>query len=166
MGVDRASLYYYIASKEELFQEAITALVLGNIDKAAVISAEALGPREKLEKLVALVINSHVEHYPYMYVYIQEDMRRVGDQDAAWAVEMVAATHRLERYFMDAIDEGVAIGEFRSGQSTTLVANALFGMMLWTHRWYHPGSRYSAQELIDTFTSLFFSGIQTLPTLE
>jgi AcrR family transcriptional regulator len=159
LGTDRASLYYYVGSKEELFQECITQAVTDNIAKAATISAEKLTPRERLIRLIELLINSQVEHYPYLYVYIQEDMRRVVGEDAAWATSMVEQTHQFEQYFLSAIDDGVRAGLFRPGLSTTLVANSLFGMTQWTHRWFVPGRKYSAQDLIDTFVTIFFSGV-------
>lgn len=159
LGTDRASLYYYVASKEELFQECIVQAVTDNIAKAEVISTQELSPRDRLVRLIELLINSQVEHYPYLYVYIQEDMRRVVSQDAAWATQMVEQTHRFEQYFMDAIDDGVRTGLFRPGMSTTLVANSLFGMTQWTHRWFVPGRKWSADDLISTFVTIFFSGL-------
>jgi AcrR family transcriptional regulator len=161
LGTDRASLYYYVGSKEELFQECIHQAVTDNIAKADAISAEQLSPRERLIRLIELVINSQVEHYPYLYVYIQEDMRRVVGQDAAWATAMVEQTHRFEQYFIDAIDDGVREGLFRPGLSTTLIANSLFGMTQWTHRWFVPGRKYTADDLIQTFVTIFFSGLDS-----
>jgi AcrR family transcriptional regulator len=159
-GTDRASLYYYVASKEELFQECISVSVSSNIEKAEAISAKAISPREKLKELIDLLINSQVEHYPYMYVYIQEDMRQVASQDALWAQNMVEQTHRLERLFIDVIAEGVNDGVFRSDLSNTLIANSLFGMTQWTHRWFVPGkSKYSAEDLIRVFSTVLFEGI-------
>jgi AcrR family transcriptional regulator len=159
LGTDRASLYYYVGSKEELFQECITAAVTDNIAKADAIYAMDLTPRERLLHLIELVINSQVEHYPYMYVYMQEDMRQVVSQDAAWATEMVEATHRIEQYFISAIKDGIADGSFRDDLSTTLMANSLFGMTQWTHRWFVPGRKYAAEDLIQTFATIFFAGI-------
>jgi AcrR family transcriptional regulator len=159
LGTDRASLYYYVGSKEELFQECITAVVTDNIAKADALSAMAMSPRDRLFHLIELLITSQVEHYPYMYVYMQEDMRRVVSEDAAWATEMVEATHRIEGYFISAIKDGIADGSFRNDLSTTLMANSLFGMTQWTHRWFVPGEKYTAEDLIHTFATIFFAGI-------
>jgi AcrR family transcriptional regulator len=159
LGTDRASLYYYVASKEELFQACISQAVGANIERAREIAGSGLNPRDRLVRLIELLINSQVEHYPYLYVYIQEDMRRVAGEEAAWAVDMVEQTHRFERYFTEAVDDGVRAGMFRDGLSTALVANTLFGMTQWTHRWFVPGGRYTAQDLIDTFVAIFFSGL-------
>jgi AcrR family transcriptional regulator len=159
LGTDRASLYYYVGSKEELFQACISEAVTANIARADEIAAAGFNPRERLVQLIELLITSQVEHYPYLYVYIQEDMRRVASQEAPWATEMVGHTRRFERYFTEAIADGVRAGIFREGLSTTLVANTLFGMTQWTHRWFVPGERYSGQDLIDTFVEIFFSGL-------
>lgn len=160
-GTDRASLYYYVGSKEELFQECIADSVSSSTAKAAAIAVKPISPRDKLKELIELIINSQVEHYPYMYVYIQEDMRQVASQDALWAQRMVEHTHRLERFFIDTIAEGVADGTFRADLSNTLIANSLFGMTQWTHRWFVPGkSKYSAEDLIRVFSAVFFEGIQ------
>lgn len=159
-GTDRASLYYYVGSKEELFQECITDAVVTNIARAREIAAQAISPREKLEQLIAVIIHSQVEHYPYMYVYIQEDMRQVATQEAQWAQDMVEQTHELERWFLEVIAEGVADGTFRADLSNTLIANSLFGMTQWTHRWYVPGkSKYTEAELVRVFSAVLFEGI-------
>ncbi len=73
---------------------------------------------------------------------------------------MVEHTHRLERVFLDIIAEGVAAGLFRDDLSNTLIANSLFGMTQWTHRWFVPGkSKYSADDLIRVFSAILFEGI-------
>jgi AcrR family transcriptional regulator len=149
-----------VASKEDLFQACISGAVESNIARAEEIAAASLTPRERLVQLIELMIHSQVEHHPYLYVYIQEDMRQVATADAAWATDMVEQTHVFERYFLDAIDEGIRSGDFRGGLSTTLVANSLFGMTQWTHRWFVPGGRHSAQDLIDTFVTIFFQGLE------
>lgn len=160
-GTDRASLYYYVGSKEELFQECIKGTLETNIERAEIITASDISPRQKLTELIGYVIQAHVDNYPYMYVYIQEDMSHVANEDAQWATDMAEKTHRFEGYFRAAIDEGVADGSFRTGMSTTLVTNSLFGMMMWTHRWFVPGKKYTAEDLVDTFTKIFFEGIDS-----
>jgi AcrR family transcriptional regulator len=62
LGTDRASLYYYVASKEELFQACISEAVTANIARASEIAAAGLTSRERLVQLIELLINSQVEH--------------------------------------------------------------------------------------------------------
>ncbi|GAA3886048.1 TetR/AcrR family transcriptional regulator [Leifsonia kafniensis] len=159
-GTDRASLYYYVSSKEELFQECIRGLTGTNLERAEHIAAKEESPRVRIRALIAMLLNSQVEHYPYMYLYIGEDMARITSNDAEWAAQMVDITRKIERIFIDAINEGKAKGEFRADLSTTLIANSIFGMTQWTHRWYVPNkSRYSADDISGTFAEVLLSGI-------
>jgi AcrR family transcriptional regulator len=161
-GTDRASLYYYVGSKQELFEECVTLSVSENVGGAREIAATDASPRDKMLALIRLIIESQVTHYPYQYVYIQENMQQVASQEAAWAQTMVERTHELEHVFLDIIAEGVADGSFRKDLSNTLIANSLFGMTQWTHRWYVPGqSKYGAEDLIRVFSAIFFEGIDT-----
>jgi AcrR family transcriptional regulator len=158
-GTDRASLYYYVGSKEELFQECIKDVLEENLAAGERIMASEGTPREKLSQLVQVVLTSYEKHYPYTYLYIQEQMSQVTSEDALWAKTMVEETSRFQAIFLDLLKEGMADHSFRSDLSPTLVANALFGMLNWTHRWYVPGRKYSADDLADTFLAVLFDGI-------
>ena len=158
-GTDRASLYYYVGSKEELFQECIKGVLDDNLKAGREIMDSAATSKEKLSQLVRVVLTSYQVHYPYMYLYIQEQMSRVASETAPWAKSMAGQTHRFEKLFLRILDEGVADGSFRSDLSPALVANALFGMLNWTHRWFVPGRKSRASDLADTFLAVFFEGI-------
>jgi AcrR family transcriptional regulator len=160
-GIDRASLYYYVGSKEELFQECVQGVLDENLDRSREIAAMDIGPRAKIEKLVEVVLASYEANYPYMFVYIQEDMSQVTSQESEWATKMVAQTKRLQKLFLDVLKDGVANGSFRADLPVGVVANGLFGMMNWTHRWYVPSTKIKASELARTFTSTFFDGFST-----
>jgi TetR/AcrR family transcriptional regulator, cholesterol catabolism regulator len=164
-GTDRAAIYYYFASKEELFQEvfqATAAKVLDeNLAEASRISGLEAGASHKLKLLIAQQIRSYEANYPYVYVYIQEDMGKVAFQTTPWAKEMVRKTRKFESIVADVISEGIRRGELRADLSVPLVARTLFGMVNWTHRWFRPGDRkYSAQETIDTFVAVFLDGMR------
>ncbi|MEV1131919.1 TetR/AcrR family transcriptional regulator [Agromyces sp. NPDC049794] len=159
-GTDRASLYYYFSSKEELFQACIRGLTETNLRRAEAIAARETSPRARIAALIRMLIESQVEHYPYMYLYIGEDMARIRSIEAEWAGDMIEITRQIEQIFIDTIAEGKAKGEFRTDLSTTLIANSIFGMTQWTHRWFVPGtSRFSADDLIAVFSAVLFEGI-------
>lgn len=158
-GTDRASLYYYVASKEELFHECIRGTLDDNLAQGRQIVAMAITPRQKIEKLLTVVMASYEKNFPYMYVYIQEDMSQVASLDSDWATKMVSETKRFERLFLDVLKEGIADGSFRNDLPVTLVANSLFGMLNWTHRWYVPGRKVTADAVASTFAGIFFDGV-------
>jgi AcrR family transcriptional regulator len=159
VGTDRASLYYYVGSKEELFRECVRGVVEQNLARARTIVAEAKSTRARLTELIEMLIVSYDESYPYIFVYIQENMSHIAAQDSLWATKMSEQTRRLERVYIDLIEAGMREGSFRSDLPAVLVANALFGMMNWTYRWYVPDKSFSTRQLAETFTSVLFEGV-------
>jgi AcrR family transcriptional regulator len=164
-GTDRAAIYYYFASKEEMFQEVFQAtakkVLDDNLSQAKRLQRLKLSAHEKLRLLITLQIKSYEANYPYVYVYIQEDMGKVGHLSTPWAKEMVRKTRRFEAIVTDVITSGIRDGEFRDDLSVPLVAKTIFGMVNWTHRWFKPGDRkYTADQTIDTFAAILFDGLR------
>jgi AcrR family transcriptional regulator len=159
-GVERASIYYYVASKAELIQAVVGGILDANTEAAAdVIRIKSLDPKEKLTKLAEILMVSYEQHYPHMYVYIQEQMHDIAYAKTAWAKQMVLQTRRFEKLVMTLLEEGVELGMFRSDVSPRIAANAFFGMFNWTHRWFRPGGKKSAHEIAEDFCNIFFSGM-------
>lgn len=160
-GTDRASLYYYVGSKKELFQECVTVTYLQNLTQFESLMAQRLSPRDRLEAIIRVIIEGQVEHYPTTYVFIQEDMAQIANTGSAWAEDVRKYTRQVEKYVLDTLSEGVRQGAFRSDLPISLIGNSIFGMTQWTHRWYVPGkSKYSADDLIRTFSTVLFTGVE------
>ncbi len=160
-GLDRATVYYYVGNKEEFFRESVKGILDSNTSEAErLVRSKTIEPREKLKRIVERLMASYEENYPHMYVYIQEEMHQVAEQDTPWAHQMVEQTHRFEKAVLTMISQGIARGVFRDDLSVQLTANALFGMFNWTHRWHKPGGKLTAQEISDAFCKVFFEGIQ------
>jgi AcrR family transcriptional regulator len=161
VGADRASLYYYVGGKQELFQEAIRGGVADNLLDVDRILKLDVAPDEKLRLIVERLLTSYEAYYPAMYVYIQEDMRRVASDESDWAKDMTRQTRRFESITIKLIKQAVDEGRFRADVQPDLAANALFGMVNWTHRWFKPGKKLSASQLTDTFWTIFFDGMRS-----
>ena len=159
-GVDRATVYYYVGSKEELFRESVQGILGANLAKAeAVCVDKALSVSERIQQIVALVIASYEESYPAAYVYIQEQMHQVAKEESTWADEMVKKTKRFETLVRNLIKEGMDLGEFRQDVPVKIAANGLFGMINWMHRWHVP-NRNGGDKISAAFSSIFCQGMQ------
>lgn len=159
VGTDRASLYYYVADKQELFHETIKGVLDDNVARAEEIYVDDQGPVDKLKSLVSTVLESYEANYPHMFVFIQEDMAQLSSTEASWASGMIEQTRRMERIFLSVIEQAVEAGEFRDDISPRIATYALFGMFNWTHRWFEPGRRMRAADIADAFTSIFSQGM-------
>ena len=161
-GIDRASLYYYVGSKEELFRESVEGILDANLAGAEAITAKASeSVASRLRQVIELVMASYEDNYPHMYVYIQEQMHQVAKEESAWAQTIVRKTRKLESIVRGLIDEGVHNGELRADVPARLAFYALFGMINWTHRWFTPGGPLNARDISAGFFTIFIDGMQS-----
>lgn len=160
LGVDRASLYYYFSSKEQLFDEIIRAVLIENDRLAQRIAATELSPGRKLRELVIAFMQSYADNYPLLYIYIREDLAHVSDARSQWSAEMRAINRSIEKSFVAIIEEGIANGSLRPIGSARSIAFAILGMLNWTHRWYRPTQGESASEVGKVFAEIALAGLE------
>ena len=160
-GADRASLYYYVGSKEELFHEVVRGAVEANLARArAIQQGEGTAP-DKLRELLASLMESYAEHYPILYVFIQENLSHVPDKHAAWARDMRRINKGYEQIVIDLVAEGMAAGTIRETGEPWIVAYGLLGMVGWTSRWYNPAtSTVSPEEIASAFADSILLGLE------
>lgn len=158
LDTDRASLYYYVANKEELLQEIVRSVIHENVAAAERIAALKVPADEKLTVLIEEMITSFDRNYPHMYVYL-EDLARISRQETEWARDVVESTKRFEVIVGRILQAGRSDGTFRDDVPKDIAGLALFGMVNWTHRWYRPGSKHSPATIAKAFTAIFLKGM-------
>lgn len=159
-GLDRATVYYYVGSKEELFQETVEGVLDTNIAVAQQLMAdESLRAIERLKKIFVSLMVSYEENYPATFVYIQEQMHQVAADETDWAQAILKKTRQFDQILIDFIREAIAQGDLRGDIPVRLVENALFGMLNWTHRWFTPGKGMTGQQVAEAFWSIFTGGM-------
>lgn len=151
-GVDRASLYYYVGSKQELFNEVVLDAVQKNIELAEEVRDRDSSALEKLCALVDGVLQTYVAFYPQLYVFIQES---AGMDDQA----MIELQRRFDRALVTIIEDGQAAGELRGDIPPLLAAYGLVGMLNWTHRWFDPHGPVGAGEVAHAFSTITIEGL-------
>jgi AcrR family transcriptional regulator len=161
-GLDRATVYYYVGSKEELFRETVEGVLDTNMAEAERLMADgSLSWVERLHAIYVRLMVSYEENFPATFVYIQEQMHQVGNEETVWAQEMIKKTRAFDQTLIHFIRESIAAGDLRSDVPPRLVENALFGMLNWTHRWFTPGGGMSGREVAEAFWSIFIDGMRT-----
>ncbi len=138
LGTDRATLYYYIGSKEELFDEVVSDEVRANVARAqAIRDGEGTAP-DKLYRLVTELMDSYAASYPFLYVFIQENLSHVSERRSEWSQEMRRLNKTYEDCVVAIIETGVAEGTIRPVAEPWVLAYGLIGMVGWTNRWFNP----------------------------
>ncbi|MGR6330965.1 TetR/AcrR family transcriptional regulator [Sphingomonas sp. XXL09] len=161
LGVDRATLYYYFSSKEQMFDEIVRSVLEANADLASRISAAPISPIRKLRELVTAMMNSYASNYPLLYIYIREDLSHVSTKRTAWSDEMRALNRRIETSIVNIVEQGVADGSLRRIGSPRTVAFSILGMLNWTHRWYRPDRGETADEIGKIIAEMAISGLES-----
>ena len=160
VGMDRASLYFYVGSKEEIFDEIVTDLVKANTEQAEGIAASNDPVPTKLRTLVQQLMLSYAENYPFLYVYLQQNLRHVSEERQGWAAELRAVNRRYEAAVQRIIQQGVDDGSLRPVLNSKVVAFGLIGMASWTHRWFNPDSSdMDASAIGAEYADILLSGL-------
>lgn len=162
LSIDRASLYYYISCKEELFDEVIREASEENVTIARQIQASEDSPRDKLRALITGLMESYGKHYPLLYIYIRENLSHVGAKRSKWARQMQKINRDYDSAVISIIEEGYADGSFRSLGPARIVAYGILGMVNWSNRWFRPGEyTETAVEIGQTYADLIIGGLDS-----
>jgi TetR/AcrR family transcriptional regulator len=145
VGVRKTALYYYFASKAELYTDVLGAILEAS-DRCIAAALETSGPPERqLEELVARVNDLLAEHPNYARILL-----RVFVDHGPGEMESVLPTvrrmvERALRFFQRGIDEGT----FRR-LSSRHILQSVFGMMIF----HYAAPFYSARMVgvADVFT--------------
>jgi TetR/AcrR family transcriptional regulator, cholesterol catabolism regulator len=160
-GLDRASLYYYVSSKRELFYEVVHEAVEANVVKAEEIRDSVAEPAEKLRALIVELMVSYAAHYPYLFVFIQEDIGKVATGKSKAGRKLNELILRFDATVTAIIEQGAQAGVFRSDVPPRVSAFGLIGMVNWTHRWFTPDGPMTGRELGEAFATLLWDGLRS-----
>ena len=156
LGILKGSLYHYIDSKEDLLfrildetHEEVEAILE---DVAAVPD---LAPLERLREYTRRQVDYTSRNLAKMAIYyhdadqLSEERRR----------ELYRKRRVHEKFVSDLISEAQQRGEANASMDPKVVANCLFGSMIWVYRWYKPRGRVSAQQLSETCARFVLDGV-------
>jgi TetR/AcrR family transcriptional regulator, cholesterol catabolism regulator len=159
-GTDRATLYYYFANKQQLFRAVIIDAVEANVARAREIAEGDAPADEKLRAMIVALLDSYERHYPYLFVYVQEDMRRIPTDDTLEGRRLAERGREYERALERVIAEGIEAKALRPTASPHLVAYILLGAMNWSHRWFTPEGELSGEQVGQLIADLALDGLK------
>jgi TetR/AcrR family transcriptional regulator, cholesterol catabolism regulator len=162
-GMDRASLYYYVGSKEQLFREVVSDAALANIVEAERIAETEAPARERLARLIASLMTSFERHFPYLYVLVQEDFQKLNhhadETDSEWMTVLRDWNDRYVNAVKSVVSQGLRSGELRSSLPPGIIANALIGMVDSSHMWFRPNGMMDAAEIGAGMADMLLDGL-------
>lgn len=147
VGLDKSTLFHYFKSKEELVLRVLEKSV-DTIDKdlEEIIANAELTPESKLKKAIDNHLNSLVEYFDNVNVYLYE-LRSLSKKNQAIYLKK---RKKYERGFEKIIIEMKA-KEYFNGLDTKIVTYGLLGMLNWVTKWYKKDGPLAMSDIAEIF---------------
>lgn len=160
VGVDRATLYYYISSKAEVLDEIVSDLVARGLRVVEELRRSQEPAPVKLRRLVVSLMESYAANYPVLYVYLQEHLSHVEEERQGWAQRMRAINRDWEQAVEDIVQEGLDDGSLRPIADAKVIAYGLIGTVSWSYRWYNPATfPADATSIGEAYADMLLNGL-------
>ena len=128
---DRATLYYYASSKQDLFDEVIREASEKNLDAVEAIVKSNAEPSKKLTAALAQLMETYSSDYPYLHVFMQRYFQTASGDESV----MTQRTHDWAERYYNAIKAilqvGVDKGDFDFDLPIGIVTISVIGTVNW-----------------------------------
>ena len=155
LGASKSLIYHYYGSKEDILFEVMDSHLRGLAAAADAVMAEALAPADKLREVARAFMRLYVGAAARHKVLLNE----LDALPPPRRGEIVGRQRRL----IEAV-EGLLV-EIQPDLPSPLrrpTTMLFFGMINWTHTWFHDGGPASADEVADLATDLTLRGLTGL----
>lgn len=161
--MDRASIYYYAGSKQDLYELILSESATAILTQARNIVAENLSPKQKLTKLIASTISFFHKQHPAPLLLLQEDYEKIlniGDpKNNKW---LTVSKNFFENYLEvieDTIKKGQQCGEIVSTLPTRIAAHSIIGILRSSPYWLNDDAEQSTDEISSWLAQFVSQGL-------
>lgn len=156
VGINRASIYYYVGSKSELLIAILHQPIFDMTKTLTEIQASSMRPSEKLRAAIAAHMKALEDNHPELFIFLAEQMhlQTIGQPDR----DVVKNARRYADVFTKIIVEGQKTGEVIEIHPRVAMLG-IVGMCNWTHRWYEQNGPMTLGEIGEDFTTLALNGL-------
>ena len=158
VDLTKPGLYYYVKGKKELLF-AIMSFAMDLLDREVIRPAEKISdPEERLRVIVA----EHARLLTHDTGVLVILMDEVGSLSEDSRLRIAARKRRYFELLRHTLDELQAAGRLHP-VDTTVAAFSILGMVMWLARWYRPGGRLAAGEVVRDITQIALKGVVRFP---
>ena len=154
LKLSKASLYYYIKSKDELLfliqMEAIEQVLIA----IKQIQKKGKTPPEKLEEIIKSYVGVITQNHVIGALRQQELILPIK-----WRNKIIAVRDKCDQEIQKVILEGLENGDFHTVDGK-MAYMAAIGAMNGILRWYKPKGRLSVSEITDTMVDFILKGFE------
>ena len=156
VGMEAASLYNHIQSKEHILSEVCFALANYYTDQMEVIYKMEANAITKIRKLIQIHLKINAEHSSLAAV-MNDEWRHLSEPDNS---NFLAMRHDYEDKFIQIIDIGVKNGSVNE-VDPKIALFTILSSVRWLQHWYHKNRHLDYDDLERTISSIILNGIES-----
>lgn len=156
VGVNRATLYYYVGTKEELLVALLHDPIEQMRSRLEQIAAKPTPAADRLAEALR-AYGEAMERTPELFIFLSENLHQ--SMTGAEADDIRRNADRYGRVLTRLIKDGAKAGEFRRDIEPQTAVLGIIGMFNWIHRWYDPNGRRKLTEFTDAFVEMALSSL-------
>lgn len=156
VGIRRATLYYYVGTKEEL----LVGLLHDPIETMRTRLEEVAAQPDPAPERLAAALREYVRtmaELPELFIFLSENVHQVMSGPEADHIRENA--DRYGRVLSQVIKSGAEAGEFRTDIDPSIAVMGIIGMFNWIHRWYNPDGERSLADFGEVFIEMALSSL-------
>ena len=155
LGIEAASLYSHIKSKEEILQKICFRMAQEFFNAWEEVEQENTSQASKMEKAMIAHVKVITKDTAASAVFFNE-WRHLSEPKLS---EFLAMRDDYEGRFIQIISDGVAAGEF-SQVDEKFTMLTILSSLNWTHNWYKPSGNLSPEEVGERLANQLLNGLK------
>jgi AcrR family transcriptional regulator len=155
-GVSRQGLYYYVRSKEDILQRLVSDMTTQSASRMQAVMAENIDAPQKLRKLAYLLVTDRALNRTRFRLLDRSESVLPPDL----AEDYLAGRRALLKLVTELIEEGIAGGFFRQGDSR-VAALSVLGMCNWVAWWFEPSVEHPVEPVATQIADNAVAMLQT-----
>jgi AcrR family transcriptional regulator len=154
VGIEPASLYSHVKSKEELLQKICFRIADEFFDASQIVIEEDFKAEEKLSAAIDAHVGVILNNLDATTVFFHE-WKHLSEPSLS---EFKSLRNKYEKQFRSIIEAGIESGEFNEVDAHVSI-KLLFAMMNSIHEWYNAKGKLKQKDIVRNIVETFDFGI-------
>ncbi len=154
LGLQQASLYHHVASKEDLLQEICAASLAQLLDTTEASILGVRDPRARVEAVIRASIEALIAHQKEHATMAFELRALSADRQP----EVMAVLGRYRALIRSTLADAQAAGALRKDIDVRYLNLALLNLLTWILVWYRPGDALDPSQVADLMLDVYMNG--------
>jgi AcrR family transcriptional regulator len=156
IGMGKASLYHYVAGKEDVLIELYEDVLRENVIAARRIAGSERTALDALAELIADRVAYTCRNRELLRIFFEEEAELPARQQS----RLISVRHEYEQTLLEMVARGEEAGEFSLTTTPQIFVNTVLGAANWVYKWYQPQGPLTPEELGSQIAAVLLAGLR------